>query len=68
MCEVSCVCKVRDDRSLVHVLSAPLCAAATWNLVVFNVELVVVCQLFAGHNSPECEDDDVLLTENINDL
>lgn len=53
---------------LVHMLATSFGSAATRNLVVFDVELVVISQLFAGHNSSQSKDDDVLLAKNINDL
>lgn len=53
---------------LIHIFSAALRSATAWNLVVLDVKLVVVRQLFTGHDASQGEDDDVLLTENIDDL
>lgn len=49
-------------------LATSFSSAAARNFVVFDVELVVVSQLFAGHDASQGKDDDVLLAENVDDL
>lgn len=54
--------------NLIHVFSATLCTTAAWNLVIFDVKFVIVGQLLARYYSTKCEDDDVLLPEDVDDF
>ena len=55
---------------LVHPLSALLSSAHAWDLVgvVFKVELVVVAQLLAPHDPTVGEDDDVVVSVDLDRL
>ena len=55
---------------LVHPLSALLSSAHAWNLVgvVFKAELVVVAQLLAPHDPTVGEDDDVVVSVDLDRL
>ena len=55
-------------HSLVEILAAPLGPARARNLVVLKGELVVVRQLLSRHNPSQREDDDVLVTQDVNHL
>lgn len=72
MCVCMCLCLKNLTRNfsstLVHVFSAAFRAATARNLVVFDVKFVVVRKLLAGDNSSKGKDDDVLLTEDVDDF
>merc|ERR1719334_749337 len=59
---------MKCSLSSVHVFLAFPCSAMTGDFDFFSGELVVVSQLFSRENLPQCEDDDVLLPQNIADF